>query len=91
MTRGDEGHTATKKVEYVKIPFGYNSYMTETNSAVETGNCSFFSASTDDSGRWYNVVYGQLSRTDYVDNLMKLKFSPTIDNQTLGIIKHFPL
>jgi len=65
--------------------------MTETNSAHQTTDCTFFSAATTDSGRWYNVVYGQMSRSDYVDNLMKLKLSPTIDNQTLGIIKSFPL
>lgn len=91
MTWWDEWHTATKKIEYVKIPFGYNSYMQETSAANQTGNCTFFSASADDSWRWYNSVYGQLSRTDYVDNLMKLKFWPEIDNDTTGLIKHFPI
>lgn len=75
MTWWDEWHTANKKIEFVKLPIGYNSYIEKWLTA--------FTSTTSDWGRKYETVYSDWWRSDYVSNLMKWKITPDLDNQAI--------
>jgi hypothetical protein len=83
MTWWDQGHTANKKIEFVKLPIGFNSYI--------ESHLSGFTSTVIDGWRWYQTVYGDLWRTDYVANLMRTKITPDLDNQALAEIMDYPV
>lgn len=81
MTWWDMGHTANKRMEFVKLPIGYNSY-------IESGKTWFASIVTD-WWRSYETIYWDLGRTDYVANLMRTKITPDLDNQALQVVNKY--
>lgn len=83
MTRWDQGHTANKKVEFVKLPIGYNSYI--------ESHLTWFTSTVTDGWRWYETTYWDLNRTDYVSNLMRTKLSPDLDNQAIDEVNIYPV
>lgn len=78
MTRWDMGHTANKRLEFVKLPIWFNSY-------IESWLTDFSSTTTD--GWWkYTTTYADLWRTGYVSDLMKTKIDPDLDNQAVQAV-----
>lgn len=83
MTRWDQWHTANKKIEFVKLPIWYNSYI--------ESHLTWFSSTVTDWWWKYETVYWDLNRTDYVSNLMKTKIWPDLDNQAIDEINIYPV
>jgi hypothetical protein len=83
MVWGDMWHTANKKIEFVKLPIWYNSYI--------ESHLTWFSSTVTDGWWKYETIYGDLNRTDYINNLMRTKVGPDLDNQALLEIANYPV
>ena len=81
MVWWDQWHTANKKIEFVKLPIWFNSYV--------ESHLTWFSSTVTDGWWKYETVYWDLGRTDYITNLMRSKLGPDLDNQALAEIANY--
>lgn len=83
MTYGDNSHTSNKRIEFVKLPLGYNSYTEKDKT--------FFTCASDSGGWFYEWLYNDLTRAEYPDNNMRININSVIPNETLQVVRSYPL